>query len=609
MQSCTIKKLLSDVQSGRICLPSIQRPFVWDQKKIEQLFDSIYRGYPFGSFLFWNLSETTFESYSFFQLVKDYHEIESRVGVTFQPDHLDFTLNNYAIIDGQQRISSLNIGFNGSFTTLSKNGTVSTKLLYFNIIPNSVIMGVEGQDDEDSDGTAIFKFMTESEARRINNSSSQKNALWYKVSNFLHDVWDIFLPVNPLAATPAEVNQRRTDMANMVRAELIRFQAAKGYSQAWIDDQIDFCIHHISYFVTKIKVQELVNYDDYQFNNRLVNMTEVFVRINQGVSLTKLDLLFSTLIANWEEGKQHIDSLCSSLADLGFKNLDREFVLRTCLYLSPGEVLFSIQSFKPQTIAAIQNNFIRDDGNDYRSAILDVANFLVEMGVEEKDIKSKNVLIPLVFHLFKGGFINTIESKRDALKFIFVAHLGKVFSSHNDSLLSNLRRNALDEAGNLVSQNFDYFTLVDDLTEQAKREAFFPTENKIEQWLELTKESEVRYLLHILKDPSLADWETQIKDLHIADFVPLALRNALGENFNKCCKQLSNRAWVPSNLNYSDEESLLVNYQRFSDANKQTLNQYAQIPHGVSLDGNDVLIFWQSRKSLLKGQLEALFGI
>ncbi len=43
----------------RYFLPDIQREYVWlkkaDEKKIEQLFDSILRGYPIGSFLFWKL--------------------------------------------------------------------------------------------------------------------------------------------------------------------------------------------------------------------------------------------------------------------------------------------------------------------------------------------------------------------------------------------------------------------------------------------------------------------------------------------------------------------------------------------------------------------------
>ncbi len=52
----TIKEVVDEL-NGRYFLPDIQREYMWlkkaDEKKIEQLFDSILRGYPIGSFLFW----------------------------------------------------------------------------------------------------------------------------------------------------------------------------------------------------------------------------------------------------------------------------------------------------------------------------------------------------------------------------------------------------------------------------------------------------------------------------------------------------------------------------------------------------------------------------
>lgn len=56
-----LDKSIKDVVDGlnvRYFLPDIQREYVWlkkaDEKKIEQLFDSILRGYPIGSFYFGN---------------------------------------------------------------------------------------------------------------------------------------------------------------------------------------------------------------------------------------------------------------------------------------------------------------------------------------------------------------------------------------------------------------------------------------------------------------------------------------------------------------------------------------------------------------------------
>lgn len=51
----TIKTALDRMHRHDYVLPAIQREFVWDQDRIVRLFDSLMRGYPIGSFLFWNI--------------------------------------------------------------------------------------------------------------------------------------------------------------------------------------------------------------------------------------------------------------------------------------------------------------------------------------------------------------------------------------------------------------------------------------------------------------------------------------------------------------------------------------------------------------------------
>ena len=45
--------LLDQIKLGVVGLPDIQRPFVWPNAKVRDLFDSMYKGYPVGYFLFW----------------------------------------------------------------------------------------------------------------------------------------------------------------------------------------------------------------------------------------------------------------------------------------------------------------------------------------------------------------------------------------------------------------------------------------------------------------------------------------------------------------------------------------------------------------------------
>jgi hypothetical protein len=51
--SYTLASLLDSIEMGIIGLPDIQRPFVWKNTAVRDLLDSMYRGYPVGSLLFW----------------------------------------------------------------------------------------------------------------------------------------------------------------------------------------------------------------------------------------------------------------------------------------------------------------------------------------------------------------------------------------------------------------------------------------------------------------------------------------------------------------------------------------------------------------------------
>ena len=51
-----LDSLIKFIALGEIALPDIQRPFVWPNAKVRNLFDSLYRGYPVGYFLFWQNS-------------------------------------------------------------------------------------------------------------------------------------------------------------------------------------------------------------------------------------------------------------------------------------------------------------------------------------------------------------------------------------------------------------------------------------------------------------------------------------------------------------------------------------------------------------------------
>ena len=56
-QSSTFSGLISDIEKGQIKIPQFQREFVWDMQKSANLMDSIIKGYPIGTFIFWKTKE------------------------------------------------------------------------------------------------------------------------------------------------------------------------------------------------------------------------------------------------------------------------------------------------------------------------------------------------------------------------------------------------------------------------------------------------------------------------------------------------------------------------------------------------------------------------
>lgn len=49
----TVETLLSNIKSGNIAIPEMQRPFVWDSSKVRDSIDSLYMGFPVGYIIVW----------------------------------------------------------------------------------------------------------------------------------------------------------------------------------------------------------------------------------------------------------------------------------------------------------------------------------------------------------------------------------------------------------------------------------------------------------------------------------------------------------------------------------------------------------------------------
>src|SRR5260221_4516023 len=84
--------LFVEIDTGQIKLPMFQREFVWDKEQSAKLIDSILKGFPIGTFIFWKTREE----------LRSYKEVGNhKLPETPKGDYVQY------ILDGQQRITSL----------------------------------------------------------------------------------------------------------------------------------------------------------------------------------------------------------------------------------------------------------------------------------------------------------------------------------------------------------------------------------------------------------------------------------------------------------------------------------------------------------------------
>lgn len=136
----TYTTLLNEIETGQIKIPQFQRHFVWELGLSARLIDSILKGYPIGTFIYWRTSERL-------RSVRNIGNIEL-------PEPQDGEFVNY-VLDGQQRITSLFAALKGQTIERDNGKKEDFSKIYIDLSAegdeNLVIVDVAGKPD----GTTI----------------------------------------------------------------------------------------------------------------------------------------------------------------------------------------------------------------------------------------------------------------------------------------------------------------------------------------------------------------------------------------------------------------------------------------------------------------------
>jgi uncharacterized protein with ParB-like and HNH nuclease domain len=401
----TIKEAIDNIVDRTYLLPAIQRKFVWSSEQIEVLFDSIMRGYPINSFMFWEVKESKIKNeFKFYQFLTEYRKF-------FKEDNPDIDTKGYkdfyAIIDGQQRLTSIYIGLKGSYAYklprkwwCDNEENMPTRHLYLNL-------STPLKEDNERQMVYDFQFLTKQEFDK-----RPDDVILFRVNDIL--------------------TFKSTD-------DLDNFIEEKGWLSKNFAKQTIRRLHKV------IFEDKIINYY-LETTQEIDKVLDIFIRTNSGGEpLSFSDLLMSITTAHWKlDARKEIPDVVKGVFDIGHPGfiINKDFVLKACLVLFNDDIKFQVRNFDQSKAAVFESNWDR-----IKKSIIEAFKFLSKLGFNEQNLKSKNAVIPIIYYIYHRGIENEFnnpirfqEDKRNIRKWICIALLKGVFGSQSDSVLRDIRK-------------------------------------------------------------------------------------------------------------------------------------------------------------------------
>lgn len=423
-----IAHILKDIEHQQLVLPAIQREFVWSDAKICSLFDSLMRAYPIGGFLFWRVSDETVRSHAFYGFIREYDQrppsnVCPRLGEIAPSD------NRFAILDGQQRLTSLNIGLRGSHTVKLPHrrwdypDAFPKRHLYLDLRPNGPDPEESGSDEETGETEQyVFRFRTPAQAEAENQDGHR----WMRVSDILS----------------------LTEMS-----QILSYAATKG-----IGNDAD-AMRTLGRLYEIVHVHGTISpfIEPVQSIDRVMN---IFIRVNaQGEPLSFADLLLSQATAAWttNEGGEPVDAREEirsfnehlNRPDRRF-DFKRDQIMKSCLVLTDARsVRFQIENYGRDQMLRIRSAW-----PEIKRCLDLAASLLEQFGLTAVNLNARSVIHPLAYY-FKHRQLDASyltargsEGDREQVRYWVLRSLLRqgIWGSGLDTLLTRLRT-AIKEHG------------------------------------------------------------------------------------------------------------------------------------------------------------------
>lgn len=592
-KAISIKDAIDAINKRDYLLPAIQRKFVWSSHQICVLFDSVMRGYPINSFMMWEIkSDHIKNSYKFYEFIKSYCQRfnEENPHIETNASFKDFK----AVIDGQQRLTSLYIGLNSTYAykqprvwwpSTKDDALLPPRKLYLDLLEP-----VKSEDDE-SLMYYNFKFLTDAQYRQSKNSPNLEH-YWF----CLHEI----------------LRMPQVDGGNHVWNKIV-----KPYLENHNLQDNEFSQNTLSQLYDVIRSQKIIHYFN-ETSQEIDHVLDVFIRTNSGgTKLDFSDLLMSIAVANWDgDFRKELDDLIIYIhqnVDMGFY-LGRDWVLKTCLMLTGVDVRFKVKNFKSGQVENIQKQW-----QEIKECIKASFILIRRFDINPQSLTSKNAVIPICYYLYVKQVneeplyknINNLAKHhlyRESIShWFYMALLKGVFGGQADTILSSMRDLLVKH---LSEDVFPLNQIVDRYKATNKDLRFDP--DYIESLLDTQHgEGRCRTLLHLLF-PEMNP--TQI--FHIDHLHPKSAFEK--KNLNQL-EYIKNNQQLMTFYNDSKHWNSIANLHLLNDSqnlskNNRPLKDWLDDPNihlsdtdllvgGVSLDFNAFKIFYEKRRGTLKDRL------
>ena len=556
--SITIYEALQLIKDGKYVMPAFQRQFVWNMGQIEKLWDSILLNYPIATFLYWRVDDSNVTWDTYFcdfltQVVFDSRKAadSANYGLT----NINTKITNTAILDGQQRLTSLYISLFGDA-----------------LIRPAYSRRVTGDK-------TVTKLLIELNKHRISTDEEEFNAMRYDV-HFTEKVGKISptqFEIKDILHDKFQDDSRR----DAAIEEVIEYVPA---------DVKDYARDTLNRLYKKVFVDPLIRYTEI-VGMKHDDALEMFVRFNAGgKELKKHEITMSIIEAYWSSAKMEFGRLQEGSYD-GFGS---DFIIRSALMLY-GDVVKS-------TINKKVVDDLKNDWAGFKRALTNLEQLLKGMKIDVSRFKSSwNVLLPIIYYIYNNE--NYAENIKAIRAYLLRAIFFTYFKSGTTGKLQQMRSNM---------NSFDTEITIGMLDQMGELRV---TDGRIEDVLNSEKGSkvagEVLYYLSLdwLNSAFKYDQDHLHPDSRFDNNKPTSVSAEVWRRWRANRNRLPNLHLLEGRGNSSKNAARLVDF--YSDMNQEQRARFhdtAMIPADISLEIEHFEEFYEARKKIMTAKIKELLG-